>query len=127
MIENDESDVFLFRRAVAQTGWRGDVRVVSTSTEARAYLLNLFPYQDRTYFRRPHLILSDYRLAGQTALELVEWIRSQSELAAIPLVVISGAVGGISQSVLDRVKPDGFIHKTADIAKLAASVLPYLP
>ena len=127
LIENDENDVFFLRRAIARTGWVGDVRVVGTATEARAYLQNADPFEDSVYYRRPQLILSDYRLAGETALELVDWIRSRSELADIPIVVISGAVSGIPAGVLDRIQPQGFIRKTAEIEKLSEAVRPYLP
>lgn len=127
LIENDENDVFFLRRAIAKTGWHGDVRVVGTATEARAYLENSDPFQDRIYYRRPQLILSDYRLAGHTALEFVEWVRKEPALANIPIVIISGAVSGISPAVLEKVKPQGFIRKTADIEKLAMAVQPYLP
>ena len=127
LIENDENDVFFLRRAIAKTGWHGDVRVVGTATEARAYLENAAPFQDRDYYRRPQLILSDYRLAGHTALELVAWVRNEPRLADTPIVIISGAVSGIPSSVLEKIKPEGFIQKGADIEKLAAAVQPFLP
>ena len=127
LIENDENDVFFLRRAIAKTGWHGDVRVVGTATEARAYLENAPPFQDRNYFRHPQLILSDYRLAGHTALELVTWVRNDPALTDIPIVIISGAVGAIPPAVLEKVRAKGFIQKGADIEKLAAAVRPFLP
>jgi CheY-like chemotaxis protein len=127
LIENDENDVFFVRRAIAKTGWHGDVRVVGTATEARAYLENAAPFQDRIYFRRPQLILSDYRLAGHTALEFVVWVRSERELANIPIVIISGAVNSIPPGIFEKIKPEGFIRKSGDIEKLASAVRPFLP
>ena len=44
LIENDESDVFLFRRALAKAGYTGDLRVVGSATEARAYMENTHPF-----------------------------------------------------------------------------------
>ena len=68
LIENDENDVFLFRRALAAADWSGEVRVVGSTSEGRAYLLNRAPFQDKTYFRPPALIVSDYLLKSQTVL-----------------------------------------------------------
>ena len=47
LIENDESDVFFFRRALSRLGYRGTVRIVTGVTDARAYLENKGPYTDR--------------------------------------------------------------------------------
>jgi CheY-like chemotaxis protein len=127
LIENDEKDVFFLRRAIAKTGWDGDVRVVGSATEARAYLENAPPFRDRNYYRRPRLILSDYRLAGHTALEFVTWVRGEPSMADIPIVIISGAVSAIPPAVWEKVRPEGFIQKGADIEKLAAAVRPFLP
>lgn len=127
LIENDENDVFFVRRAVARTGWHGDVRVVGTATEARSYLENTDPFQDRIYYRRPQLILSDYRLAGHTALEFIDWVRGEPVLADIPIVIISGAMSGISPVILEKIKPQGFIRKSGDVEKLAAAMEPFLP
>ena len=127
LIENDENDVFFVRRAIAKTGWHGDVRVVGTATEARAYLENAVPFQDRAYFRPPQLILSDYRLAGHTALEFVAWVRGEPVLGEIPIVIISGVVSGIPPAILDKINPEGFIRKSGDIEKLSAALRPFLP
>ena len=38
LIENDEADIFLFRRALAQLNFPGAVQVVGSVSEARDYL-----------------------------------------------------------------------------------------
>jgi len=127
LIENDDGDVFFFRRAIAKTGWSGEVRVVGTATEARAYMENAHPFTDKEYYPRPRLIVADYRLSGHTALEFVEWLHGEPALADIPIVILSGAIAALSAEVLDQIKPAGFIQKTADIEKLAEAVEPFLP
>ena len=127
LIENDDNDVFLFRRAIAQTGWPGSVRVVGTATEARAYMENAHPYEDKEYYPRPQLIVSDYRLAGQTAMEFVKWLHAQADLTHIPLVILSGVASRLEPEVLRQLDATGSISKTADVDKLAEMLRPFLP
>lgn len=94
LIENDEGDVFLFRRALAKSGYTGDLRVVGTATEARAYMENTHPFKDPLYYRQPSLIVSDFRLVGHTALEFLTWLRLQPAIADIPVAMLSGVTSG---------------------------------
>ena len=127
LIENDDNDVFLFRRAVAVTKWPGNVRVVGTATEARAYMENLHPYTDRVYYHRPQLIVADYRLAGHTALEFIRWLRGQPELVAIPVILLTGTASGMSPEALAEIRPRAFIQKTGDVEELVQALKPFLP
>ena len=127
LIENDESDVFLFRRALAKAGFTGDLRVVGSATEARAYVENTAPFKDPLYYRQPNLIVSDFRLAGHTALEFLTWLRLQPAVAHIPVVMLSGVASGLNAVQLAKIDPKALILKTGDVAALAASLEPLLP
>ncbi len=127
LIENDESDVFLFRRALAKAGYTGDLRVVGSATEARAYIENTHPFKDPLYFRQPSLIVSDFRLAGHTALEFLTWLRFQPAVSHIPIVMLSGVASGLNPERLAQIKPNALISKTGDVMALAASLEPLLP
>jgi CheY-like chemotaxis protein len=127
LIENDENDIFFFRRALYAAGWKGDLRVVGSATEARAYMEHHPPFTDAFYNRRPKLIVSDFRLAGHTALEFITWLRFQPALAEIPLVMLSGVASGLDVEKLARIGAKGFIAKTADVTKLAEALKPILP
>src|SRR5204862_4128758 len=96
LIENDQDDVFLFRRALAKAGYTGDLRVVGSATEARAYMENTHPFKDPLYYRQPNLIVSDFRLAGHTALEFLTWLRFQPATTHIPIVMLSGVASGLN-------------------------------
>src|SRR5688572_30611278 len=92
LIENDDADVFLFRRALSKLDYHGDVRVVGSVSEARSYIENKGSFEESNYFRRPQLIVSDFRLSGPTALEFVRWLRQESDAPDLPVVILSGAV-----------------------------------
>jgi CheY-like chemotaxis protein len=127
LIENDESDVFLFRRALAKAGFMGDLRVVGSASEARAYMENSHPFKDPLYFRQPSLIVSDFRLAGHTALDFLTWLRFQPALAQIPVVMLSGVASGLSPERMAQIGAVAMIFKTADVGALALNLEPFLP
>src|SRR6187401_1994072 len=95
LIEDDANDVFLFRRTLAKLGYRADLRVVSSNAEARRYMLHDGEFTNAAYYRRPDLIVSDFRLAGDTALEFVKWLRSSPQFSDITVVMLSGAISGM--------------------------------
>jgi CheY-like chemotaxis protein len=127
LIENDDADVFLFRRALSKLDYRGDVRVVGTVSEARSYMENTGSYMDKSYFRRPQLIVSDFRLNGPTALEFVRWLRVDHQEKELPVVVLSGAVRAIDLPQIKGAGVNELIYKTPDVAALAARLQPVLP
>lgn len=51
LIENDENDVFLFRRALSRLKFSGAVHLVCSVSEARDYLDGHGKFTDRSYYR----------------------------------------------------------------------------
>ena len=127
LIENDEADVFLFRRALSKLNYAGDVRVVGSATEARSYIDKTDASADSDYFRKPDLIVSDFRLNGVTALEFIRWLRRESRCRALPLVVLSGAVQASDVPQLLQAGADELIIKTPDVQALALKLRDLLP
>src|SRR5688572_21041620 len=127
LIENAENDVFLFRRALSKLNWNGDLRVVGSVSEARDYMENNFPFKDRSYYRCPDLIVTDYRLNSHTALDFITWLYTQPTCAETPVVILTGTSSAIPPQQLSHIKPAGYIVKTPDISKLAEVLKQYLP
>jgi CheY-like chemotaxis protein len=127
LIENDENDVFIFRRALASAGYNANVRVVGSVTEARGYMENAPPYEDKAYYPPADVIVSDYRLAGPTAMEFIHWVKGNARHAGIPIVVISGAASQAQQEHLNELGVAGFISKTGNVADLGKALSAVLP
>ncbi|HWN96420.1 MAG TPA: response regulator [Methylomirabilota bacterium] len=127
LIENNESDVFLFRRALSKLNYAGDVRVVGSVSEARSFVENTGAHRDTAYFRTPQLIVSDFRLNGPTALEFIRWLRRESECPALPVVILSGAVQAEDIPQLLEAGADDVVMKTPDVQELAARLKDLLP
>lgn len=92
LLENDENDVFVFRRALHALDFKGQVRVVASLREARDYMLGVGPYSDRRYFPLPDIVVADFGLGGERGSDFVRWLREQPDYAAIPAVFFSGSL-----------------------------------
>jgi DNA-binding response OmpR family regulator len=130
LIENDEGDVFLFRRALSRVNYGGSLRVVGSVSEARAYLEGTGPFIDREYYPVPDLIVSDMNLPGPTGNDFLEWLREDERFTAIPLVFLSGSFQPSDRVRSTELGADSFFTKSGDIEKMVERVrnmLKFLP
>jgi len=130
LLENDEADIFLFRRALLRVGFKGTLRVLSSVTEARSYLMGNPPFDDREYYPLPDLIVSDMNLAGETGNDFLRWLRNSEEFGVIPFVFLSGSYLPADQTRSFELGTSGFFAKTADIQVMldrVRNILKFLP
>ena len=127
LIEDDANDVFFFRRVLSKLAYPCEMRVVGSVEEAKRYMSNASPFADATYFRHPDLIVSDFRLPGDTALTFVQWLRTQPDLQNIPLVMLSAAAFALDPALFAGLAVHSFLRKTPDIGALGAGLEPFLP
>ena len=131
LIENDDADVFLFRRALSRLSFGGQVHVVGSVSEARDYLEGRGRFADRKYFPVPDLIVSDMNLPGVTGNVFLEWIRKQEGFAHIPFVFLSGTFMPAEEHRATAVLgTDSYFTKTGDITVMTErvqSILKFLP
>src|SRR5579864_5000614 len=86
LVEDDENDVFFFQRAMSKAGMTNPVQVAGDGQEAIDYLRGAGKFADRSKFPLPELILLDLKLPFVMGLDVLRWIREQSEL--VPIVII---------------------------------------
>ena len=127
LIEDDANDVFFFRRVLSKLACPCEMRVVGSVEEAKRYMTNASPFADEKYFRHPDLIVSDFRLPGDTALTFVQWLRTQPDLQSIPVVMLSAAASALDPALFAGLAVHSFLRKTADIGALGARLEPFLP
>lgn len=89
-IEDDPNDILLGERALQKSGLPKSI-IVRDGEEAIAYLAGVAPYEDRTQFPLPSLILSDLKLPRVSGFEVLRWLRSQESLRRIPFVVFTSS------------------------------------
>lgn len=91
LVEDNEDDVFAFRRAMNKAGCGNPLQVVTDGQKAVDYLGGGGQYADRTLYPLPHLLFLDLKLPYLSGHEVFEWLRSQAPLGSIPVVILSGS------------------------------------
>jgi CheY-like chemotaxis protein len=89
VIEDEASDLFPLQRAFSQLGSEFVLQVAQTGQEAVQYLEGKEPYCDRSQYPLPVLIVLDLRLPGMSGLDLLKWIRQQTQLDNIPIISLT--------------------------------------
>lgn len=130
LLENDESDVFFFRRALSACKFEVDIRIVETVAQARDYLEGQGKFADRDYYARPDLIVTDFKMHGQTGVEFIRWLRQQKAYKEIPVVMYSGtALPGDKSAALES-GALAFFAKSGDfreICERVSEMIKFLP
>lgn len=91
LVEDDENDAFLFKRALKKCGILNPVQWVQDGAEAIAYLTGGAAYVDRTAFPFPELIILDLKMPRMPGLDLLAWLRDHRDLQVIPTIVMSSS------------------------------------
>ena len=79
------------RQALKKVGLPHSLQVVYDGDEAIAYLEGRGKYADRRKFPFPSLVFLDLTLPLVTGLKVLQWVRKQHSMLALPIVVLSGS------------------------------------
>jgi two-component system response regulator len=122
MVEDDPFDVGSVQRAFSVHKLKNPLRVVGDGVEALEYLRNEGEFADAAEFPRPSLILLDLKMPRMGGLEFLEQIKSDRELSAIPIVVLTSSAeeGDIVQSY--RNGASSYIVKPLTFEKLVEAI-----
>ena len=91
LVEDDENDFILLRRALRRVEPEAVLHWVKDGTEAKQYLLGEGVYCDRTAYPNPSVVLSDLKMPRCSGLELVQWLRQEVSLRTLPFIVFSAS------------------------------------
>jgi len=91
VVDDNEDDVALIRRAFAKTRLPKRVEVARDGTEAAKYLLGATPFNDRVRYPLPHLVLLDLKMPRVGGFEVLEVIKGAARTKWIPVVVLTSS------------------------------------
>jgi CheY-like chemotaxis protein len=127
LVDDDEDDAFVVRRALEKLGFDGMFRRVADANNARAYLEGKAPFEDREYNPAPQLVLSDSHLGTCTGLELLKWTRGEASLRDVPFVLFSSSLSpDDAKAALENgatayfVKPAAFEETIAQVREIVS-------
>jgi CheY-like chemotaxis protein len=78
-------------RAIQKANTSMLVRSVGDGDQALAYLSGAEPYANREEYPMPSLILLDLKMPRKSGLEVLAWIRQQSNLKRMPVVIFTSS------------------------------------
>ena len=91
LVEDQEADVVLIKRALENSGVSYPVQSVPGGMEALAYLSGDPPFHDRIRYPLPVLLLLDIRMPTVNGFEVLRWVRHHPEFARLPVAVLTGS------------------------------------
>jgi CheY-like chemotaxis protein len=91
LVEDDENDVLLIRRAFQKLGIDGVVHRVGDGDAAVAYLAGTGEFADRARYPWPHAVLLDLKLPRRSGLEVLTWARQEAGLTHLPIIVLTSS------------------------------------
>ncbi len=115
LVEDNEDDIVLTRKALAQSKLLNLIQVVQDGDEALAYLRRQGKYRNA---RLPGLILLDINMPKKSGIEVLQELKSDAALKHIPVVMLT-----VSESEADVVRSYAsgacsFISKPVSFDKL---------
>jgi CheY-like chemotaxis protein len=87
--EDEENDVFLMQHAFSEADVSHELKVVRDGDEAIEYLRGAGDYADRQQYPLPCLLLLDLRLPKKTGMEVLKWIRNETSVSTLPVIVLT--------------------------------------
>ena len=117
-VEDDENDVFLFRRVFEQTGITSPLHVVTDGEMAINYLSGAGQFADREKYPLPCLVLTDLNLPKRSGLDLLQWIRRDPQLKKMVVVLFSSSALPRDVEQAYELGANAYIQKSADSCQL---------
>ncbi|MDZ8187721.1 MAG: response regulator [Nostoc sp. ChiSLP02] len=91
LVEDERADVFRIQRAFQKANATSALEVVSDGEQAIHYLSGQSIYQDRDRYPIPILILLDLKLPRYSGFEVLTWLRNESNIKHLPVVVLTSS------------------------------------
>jgi CheY-like chemotaxis protein len=91
IVEDEEDDVFLLKRAFAKGAPKLTVRVARDGEEAIADLERAGLTGDEVEHPLPSLVLLDLKLPRKSGLEVLQWMRARPETREVPVIIRSSS------------------------------------
>lgn len=90
-VDDDPNDTALLQVACAKAKVNFEIRNIEDGIQVIEYLSGRGEYADRARYRLPELVLLDLKMPRVAGLEVLKWIRNESRLRDVRVIVLSGS------------------------------------
>jgi len=122
VVEDDEDDLFAFKRAMKKAGITLPLYTVSNGQEAIDYLSGAGSFADRSRFPLPSQIFLDLKIPLVNGFSVLTWIRQSAHFADLHVVVLSGSDEVSDHERATQLGARAYLVKPASPAHLAEAI-----
>src|ERR1044071_1339268 len=90
IVEDRPEDAQLLEEMLRHLDVKNPVSVVSSATEAIAYLQGDYRYADRSRYPLPKILLLDLKMPGMDGFEFMDWLKAHGWSDDLQVIVVSG-------------------------------------
>jgi len=122
LVDDNPADQELARRALERGAFDCDLRIVADGEEALEYLHESGRYADKSCAPRPDLVLLDLNLPKVGGLQVLENMKSDSQLSLIPVVVFTTSRHEADVASSYRLGCNAFMGKPMDVSEFMTAL-----
>jgi CheY-like chemotaxis protein len=124
LVEDDNSDALLIRRALEKTGGSFILNRATHGEEAIEYLSGVGAFEDRRSYPFPDVVLLDIKLPRRSGLEVLEWLRAQpAGMNRTPVVMLTSSRHVVDVNRAYDLCVNGYLTKPDTAQELQAMLL----
>lgn len=117
LVEDEENDAFFMKWAMKRAGVENPIHLASDGREALDYFRGAGRFANREEFPLPYLVLLDLKLPYVMGLDVLKWIRRQSELAPV-VIILSSSTAETDIAAAYRLGANEYLVKPSEANKL---------
>jgi CheY-like chemotaxis protein len=91
LVEDELNDIFFMKHAFKEIGVSNPLQIAQHGRQAIDYLNGNGVYADRREYPLPCLVLLDLKLPHVMGLEVLKWVREQSGLKTLIVVILTSS------------------------------------
>ena len=120
--EDEPTDIFFLERAFGIAGILHRLQSVPDGQVAIEYLSGTGAYIDREPNPTPCLILLDINMPRLSGLEVLEWVRKQSALKKVPVLMLTSSSHPADMEKARHLEANDYLIKPSNPAQLVELV-----
>jgi CheY-like chemotaxis protein len=117
VVDDREDDILMMKRAFTKAKVLNPIQVVYSGEDAIAYFKGEGRFSNRTEFPLPDLILLDLKMPGLDGFDVIRWIKSQPDLRALRIVVLTSSDAIIDVNLAYQLGANSFLVKPVEFQK----------
>jgi CheY-like chemotaxis protein len=119
LIEDDENDVFFFKRAARAASIANPMQIIRDGREAIDYINGTGAFLDREQYPLPVLIVLDLNLPHRNGLDILRHLRSRPETQTTIVVVLTSSTSSQDMHEAYAFGANSYLAKPANPDQLA--------